>query len=133
MFSQGTRDTAERARSAGTDHHGVNLAVHLFDDLARGRKFMKTRVRIILKLLWDETAVNRACELVTAIDRALHSHFVRHVFELAAESFDQPHLLFGKATRDAEDNTVATRNSHECEPNARVSSCRLDDSGAGLE
>src|SRR4051812_22165588 len=59
VFPQRTRDPAERARSSGADYHGVDLAVHLFNDLARCREFMKTRVRIILKLLRDETAVDR--------------------------------------------------------------------------
>src|ERR1043165_1977936 len=70
---------------------------------------------------------------MTAIDRALHTSLVRDVFELAAESLNQLHLLFGETARDAEDNTVATRNSHECEPDACISGGRLDDGGAGLE
>src|SRR5262245_39231198 len=94
---------------------------------------MKTRVRIILKLLRHETAVDRFRELVTTIDRALHARLVRDVFELAAESFDQLHFLDCETARDAENNTVATRHSHECQPDACISCSRLDDGRAGFE
>src|SRR6185437_7839790 len=93
VLAQRTRDAAQRTGSAGANHDGIDLAVHLFNDLARGREFMKTRVRIILKLLRDETAVDGGREFVAAVNRALHSRFVRDVFKLAAERFNQLHLL----------------------------------------
>src|SRR5215217_2116439 len=133
VFSNRTRDAAKRARSSRANHDGVDVAVHLFDDLARCREFMKTRVRIILKLLRHETAVDRVRELVTTVDRALNSRLVGDVFDLTAEGFDQLHLLDCVASRDAENNTVAARNSHECEADAGVAGGRLDYRGAGFE
>ena len=70
---------------------------------------------------------------MTTIDRALHSGFVRHVFDLAAERFDQLHFLDRKAARDAENNTVTARNSHQREADSGVSGGRLDDGRARFE
>src|SRR5215212_658965 len=51
MLPDCPRDTAKRARCSCADHDRIYLPVHLLDNFARRRKFMKTRVRIILKLL----------------------------------------------------------------------------------
>src|ERR1051326_880676 len=94
---------------------------------------MKTRVRIILKLLRHEAAFDRAREFAATLDRALHACFVRHVFDLAAERFDELHFLDRKTFWDAENNTVAPRNSHEGETDSGVAGGGLDDGGAGFE
>src|ERR1700752_3020388 len=112
-FSYCACNTAERSRCPRADDNGVDLAVHLFNDLACGGQLMKTRVCIILKLLRHKAAVDGGGQFVTAVDRAFHASLVRHVFDLATESFDQLHLLDRKAVRDAEDNTVTACNSHE--------------------
>src|SRR6185436_1707908 len=133
LFFHGPRNTAERTRRSRADHDGVNPAVHLLDNFARCGQFMKTRVRIILKLLRHTAAFDGARQLATAIDRAFHACLVRNVFNLTAERFDQFHFLLRESARDAENNTVTTRNSHQREPDACVSGGWLDDRRAGLE
>src|SRR6185295_17507451 len=94
---------------------------------------MKTWVRIILKLLWHEATVDLAAEFVATVDRALHAGLVRHVFNLAAESFDQSHFFNRETFWDAENNTITTRDSHQRETDSGIAGGRLDDGRAGLE
>jgi hypothetical protein len=84
-------------------------------------------------LLWDETAVDVRAEFVRTLDRALHPRFAGHVLDLAAEHFNELHLLFRETARDAENNTVTACDSHEREADAGVSRRRLDDRAAGFQ
>src|SRR5215208_1182954 len=133
MLPDCPRDTAKRARGSCADHDRIYLAVHLLYNLTRGREIMKTRVRIILKLLGHKAVVDGPGQFVAAVDRALHTRFVRHVLNFAAEGFNKLHFFLGKASRDAEDNTVTPRNSHQREPDSSVSRSGLDNRRAGFE
>src|SRR6185369_14844682 len=94
---------------------------------------MKTRVRIILKLLGHKAAFDTRRQFLATIDSPLHSRLVRYVFNLTAERFDQLHFLDREAVWDAENNTVTARNSYEREPDSGVSGRWLDDRGARFQ
>src|SRR5215213_3280324 len=132
LFSHCSRDAAKSSRRSCPDHDRIDLAAKLFNDLARRGLFMKTRVRIILKWLRHKAAVDRSGKFVATINGALHSGFMRNVFNLTAESFDELHFLFRKASRDAENNTIATRHSHESETDSGIAGSGFDDRRAGL-
>src|SRR5882724_10538303 len=94
---------------------------------------MKTRVRLILKLLRDETAFNISCQLPRTLDRTLHSSFVRHIFKLATQHFDEFHFFCCKTVRYAEDNAIASCDANQCQPNPRVSGRGFDNGCPGTQ
>src|SRR5688572_24221512 len=94
---------------------------------------MKARVSSILKLLRDEAISRLTGELPAPGNGSLHSCFVSHILNLTAERFNQFHFLDCEPLGNAEDNTIASRDSHKRQSNTGVTGGRFNDCCARLE
>jgi hypothetical protein len=109
----GARHAREGPGCACADDDGVNASLHLLYNLARGRLFVVTGIRRILKLLRDEAILNLCGKCARPLDCACHSLLFGDVLDFTTESFHHLHLLTRVAFRHAEYDAITARNADE--------------------
>ena len=126
-------DAGERAAGADADHHRVEIAAHLLEDLGRGRRLVRGRVRRVGELVGIEGAGrplgDRQRQVLVVVGVAL-ADVGAGDDHLGAERAGVQDLLARHLVGDDEDGAVALARGDERKPDAGVAGRRLDDRAA---